>query len=410
MTPSKVEVVEVPVDSATNKTPSTKNTDLDTSRNQHARRGSPPGDGSHDDSGGGADDAAWRIISAFLKVWFFFWILFAVLVVAADRLAPRRPKRPRTVIAEGAQLLLEVSEIIVSACSYSNLDTAGGRTACQSLCRDHMCCFVDRPGAPGYGCADDPGKACPAHAGCQSLVVSEDNAVILDADGVEVFGDDSNSSDYPSDIADGVKDVAFFGDYSSSGVDVSDNGAIETKEFQQYASLTNSTSSTELQLIQSVVESSCSDDNLQSHQGMRECAALCGPSVCCFDRGDIIAGNPNMDLTLKLLHPAMLDLSEMGTCVDEEQGTATVPSHFCGVHTGCKNLLLFGAPTAVEPLSLLAFDQARRRMLANMFTMCTLFGMIIAVAAYSFVCKRYAADRTDWRNKAEDGDDFAPVV
>ena len=416
MTSSKVEMVEVPVDdSTTNKAPP-KNIDLATSRNQNTRRDSPPGNGSHGNSSGAADDAAWQIISAFLKGWFFIWVLFAVLVVAADLSAPLNPKRPKTVTAEGAQLLLEVSEIIVSACSYSNLDTAGGRAACQSLCRDHMCCFVTRPGAPGYGCADDPGKICPAHAGCQSLVVSEDNAIILDADGVEVFGDDSNSSDYPSGIADGIEDVVVFGDDSSSGVDASGNisfsgnftsdVAMESKELQQYAALTNSTSSTELQLIQSVVESVCFDDNLHSHRGIRECAALCGASMCCFDRDEIVARNPNMDLTLKLeLFPELLDLSEMGACVDEEGGNATVPSHFCEVHAGCKNLLLFGAPAAM------ALDHTQRRMLV---TLCTLFGMIIAVTAYLLMCNRFAKDRTDWRNETKDGDnpekDFAPVI
>ena len=56
-----------------------------------------------------------------------------------------------------------------------------------------MCCFIDDDNSDAefeshrYGCANDPNKMCAAYAGCESLVVAEDDAIIYDADGVDVF-------------------------------------------------------------------------------------------------------------------------------------------------------------------------------------------------------------------------------
>eukprot|EP00581_Thalassiosira_minuscula_P004702 CAMPEP_0183747428 /NCGR_PEP_ID=MMETSP0737-20130205/67262_1 /TAXON_ID=385413 /ORGANISM="Thalassiosira miniscula, Strain CCMP1093" /LENGTH=211 /DNA_ID=CAMNT_0025983141 /DNA_START=214 /DNA_END=846 /DNA_ORIENTATION=- len=103
------------------------------------------------------DELAWKIISAVLKGWFIIWILFAILVITAEILSPTPQSRHSskknhhsstkvTVEGEEEQFLFEISEHIVTSCSYSNLDTEGGREECQSLCRNHMCCFFDDDG------------------------------------------------------------------------------------------------------------------------------------------------------------------------------------------------------------------------------------------------------------------------
>lgn len=337
---------------------------------------------------GSAEDAAWRTIGSLLKglealsvaavaAALLIWALFVVLSVPADVSSLRHAKRPAIGVAEEkGQLLLELSELIVSACSYRSLDTAEGRAGCQALCRDHMCCFVDGPGAAVYGCADDPKRTCPAHAGCQALVVPEEEAVIFDVDGIEVFGTDS--------IFLNPDGVVVVGNDSSSPGDRKKDVATATppKQFQQeqvnqHAAITNYTQTSELQLTKHVVEAVCADDNLRSDDGMQDCAALCGPSMCCFDRDDIVTHNPRLDLALNLkLSSSTLDLSELGTCLGEEDdGNVTTAGHFCGVHAGCKNLLLSASAAAVEQL-FSSTDPLQQRML---LAVCVIFGAVVGV-------------------------------
>lgn len=336
------------------------------------------------------DELAWKIISVVLKGWFVIWILFAVLIVTAELMSPQHSAKKKVldsqsiVASDNGQLFLEISEHIVSACSYSKLDSEEGRGGCQSLCRNHMCCFIDDVEKEfelhKYGCANDAEKMCAAYAGCESLVLSEDDAIIFDADGVAVFGDDYDASDTSTPSS----------PTSDAAATVIIPGAAE-----------NSNLSSELQLVQQVISSVCSTDNLHSRHGMMECASLCNPSMCCFDGDEIELLNPKMDLILKMegIGDDVLDRGEvMGTCANEEQEDGAITStastnHFCQVHAGCKNVLLFGAPSASsdkkrQPSSADHGEQQERR---SIVTVCILFGLMIGLTSYLLIWNRVAS-------------------
>ncbi|KAL7535199.1 hypothetical protein ACHAWF_005084 [Thalassiosira exigua] len=317
------------------------------------------------------DDLAWKIISTFLKGWCGVWVLFAILVVSAELFSPKNGLEPsKILVVDDEQAFLELSEAIVSACSYSNLDTAEGRGKCKALCRDRMCCFDDE-----RGCEDDVSMACPAYAGCEALVVSEEDAIIYDAEGTDVFGIGDSSKPPPS------------------------------------PAVKNSTTMSELELIREVVTSVCARENLHTRRGMLECAALCGPSLCCFDRDAVEALNPRFGLKLKMegITSDVLDLSSMGTCANEDQGGGS--GHFCRVHAACENILLVGSPPSTDKLrhssaegttliltnfgayesnesgagGIAADDQSR-----TLVAVCLLLVSIAGFVAYLLVCRRAA--------------------
>ena len=280
------------------------------------------------------DELAWRIIRIVIKGWCLIWMIFAVLVIAAEIFAPRHnnstisksERMKHIVTVEDEQLFLEISENIVSACQYSKFDTEDGRQTCQELCHNHSCCFIedenDEFQSHRYSCANDPEKMCAAYAGCKSLVVSEDDA-LYDADGADTLG---------------VGDV----------IDETNDTQIQSTVPNAAISGANYTLTPELQLIQQVITSVCSNENLHTRKGVLECASLCNPSMCCFNQTEIHSVNPKLELILKMEGIDTLDLSSMGTCMNEEAWnatalTSTTQSHFCQVHTGCKSILLLGA-------------------------------------------------------------------
>jgi hypothetical protein len=373
------------------------------------------------------EDKAWNIISVIIKWWCVIWVLFAIAVIAFEIFSPNHPAITQGVHIQGTknivevqdeQAVLELSEAVVTSCSYSNLDTEGGREECRELCRNHMCCFVDDDGSAEvnhkwldvkgqrhgatYSCAEDPKKMCAAFAGCQSLVVSEDDAIIYDVDGVDVFG-----------VGDDLDD-----DADEGGLNHNDTATIDRQQPQSVAqheqssdgdkyfgfSGANSTLTSELQLVEHVINSVCSTDNLHTHHGILECASLCNPSICCFDRDEISSLNPKLDIILKMegIDNTMLDLSEMGTCTHDGDGNDTTSQgHFCQAHVGCKNILVLGSLSAAHATHIFTdfgiYDEdeqttlnssaasAQRQTLATVFV---LFGTIIGTTIYLLVFKR----------------------
>lgn len=261
-------------------------------------------------------DIGWRIIRTVLKGWCFIWVMFAILVITAELLAPKHPPRQEAVVsAEEEQVFLEISEQVVLACEFDNLASQSGRKDCASLCSGSLCCFDDTE----YSCQNDSSKMCAAYAGCESLVMSEDEVVgeVLQED-LQIDSKDENitASKTPTKI-----------DWASLGVN----------------------ENSEMKLIFDVVSEVCADDNLHSHHGLFECASLCASSLCCFDKSDVAAENPKLDLIMKLERlDGVLDLSTLGTCLIDDSdaeaaGETGQTTQFCTVHGGCRNLLLFGS-------------------------------------------------------------------
>lgn len=315
---------------------------------------------SHNDNG---DEIVWKIIKGILTGWCLIWILFAIIIVAAELTSPKASNRNSnknivlTVSEEDEQSFLTISEKVVHKCSYSNLDTETGREECQSLCHQHMCCFNE----DNFGCSDKPEKMCAAYAGCEALVVSEDDAIIYDASGVDVFGI-------------GVSDPLA----SNSSDNINDGDEQSQSENIPYAT-------TELQLISEVITTVCSADNLGTKHGLNECVSLCNDGMCCFDRDQIEMLNPNMELILQLegITSDKLDTSTMGTCFDEGKEK----KQFCQVHASCKNLLLLGSHYSMaDNLNAGGVDDSASAGKYIVFG--TLFAMIIALTFYLLVFQR----------------------
>ena len=320
-------------------------------------------------SNGTGDDLAWKIIQVVLKGWFIIWIFFAILVISAEMMSPSHSTTKKVKVDKAKSILfLEISEEVVSLCSYSHLDTEDGREKCQELCHDHMCCFVDEEERYSrYGCADDPKKMCAVYAGCESLVISEED-VISDANGA-----------YSKDDSDGN---------TTSSNQSASPGLSQTSNQNTTLDATNATSSSEqqLQLIQQVVTSVCSRENLHTRRGIIECASICNTSMCCFDRNEI---GPKMDLILKMesIGDEILNRTMMGTCMNEEEdGDPVRMNHFCRAHEGCKQILHFGTPSSTTKKSDQTSDQ--QRMLV---TVCILFFGLIGISMYLLIFKRESA-------------------
>eukprot|EP00984_Skeletonema_dohrnii_P037439 scaffold39517_cov150-Skeletonema_dohrnii-CCMP3373.AAC.2 len=283
----------------------------------------------------GGDEIAWKIIKGILSGWCAIWILFAIIIIAAEVTSPKTPHRPNmyTLMVSEAdeQTFLTISENVVSKCAYSKLETESGREECQLLCQNHMCCFNDED---SFGCSDKPEKMCAAYAGCESLIVSEDDAIIYDADGADVFG---------------------IGDADPLASNSSDN-INEGDEQSQKENVTYETS--ELQLISEVITTVCSTGNLGNKHGLDECASLCNDGICCFDREQIEFLNPNVDLILELegITAEKLDSSTMGTCTDEDNLNDGV-----GDSASSGNYVVFGifvAMIVVLTVYMLVFQRA----------------------------------------------------
>lgn len=290
------------------------------------------------------DEIAWKIISIVLKGWCIIWVLFAILIISAELFSSNSNSGSNHDVStkniiikiEDEQTFLEIAENVTSKCSYTNLNTEIGREECQELCFNHMCCFIDESDADAqfevhkYSCATDPNKMCAAYAGCESLVIAEDDAIIYNANGVDVFGKKKKNTT----------------DESMTNMDSS-----QEEQSQSVLTSTNTTKTTsELQLVQQVITSVCHKDNLHTRHGINECASLCNPSMCCFNRTEIEILNPRMDIKLKMegISNDILDRSVMGTCIHENDDQvghrASIQNHFCNVHEGCQNILLLGVP------------------------------------------------------------------
>ena len=317
-----------------------------------------------------SDDISWKIIKRILQGWCIIWVLFACIVVAAElrktshHLSAKNNKIALTITEENEQLFLTISEEIVTKCSYTNLDTEPGREECQSLCHQHMCCFNDET---NFGCASNLEKICPAYAGCESLIITEDDAIIYNADGVDVFGVDDGD------------DAIDLLNASNSSDDLNKSKGQMLNESVPYAI-------SELGLISEVIAAVCSPQNLRTRQQLNECAALCNPSMCCFDREQIEFLNPNVDLILQLegITDAKLDTSVMGTCLDEGQHKGQNKVHFCQVHAACKNLLLLGSHYSKVDTSFGNRDGE------NYIVFTVLFAMVVVLSIYLLVFKRAA--------------------
>lgn len=306
------------------------------------------------------DEIAWKIIKGILSGWCAIWILFAIIIIVAELTSsPNNSSNVYTLMVteKDEQSFLEISEHVVSKCAYSKLETETGREKCQLLCRKHMCCFNDED---NFGCAENPEKMCAAYAGCESLIVSEDDAIIYDADGVDVFGigDEANSD-------------------SLAAIDAGD-------EQQQSQNVTETTYATsELQLISEVITTVCSTGSLGTKHGLNECASLCNDGMCCFDREQIELLNPNVDLILELegITSDRLDTSTMGTCIEG----GNHKEHFCQVHASCKNMLLLGSHYSGMDFNDGVGDNASG---GNYIVFTILFAMIVALTVYMLVFQR----------------------
>lgn len=307
------------------------------------------------------DEIAWKIIKGILSGWCVIWVLFAFIIIVAEiTSSPNNRSDVYTLMVteKDEQSFLEISEHIVSKCAYSKLETETGREECQLLCRKHMCCFNDED---NFGCAENPEKMCAAYAGCESLIVSEDDAIIYDADGVDVFG-----------VGDG--------DATSDSLTASD----EIDEQQQSQNVTETYATSELQLVLEVVTTVCSTSSLDTKHGLNECASICNDGMCCFDREQIELMNPNVDLILELegVTSDRLDTSTMGTCIEG----GNHKEHFCQLHASCKNLLLLGSHhSGTDALNDGMGDNASG---GKYIVFTILFAMIVALTVYLLVFQR----------------------
>ncbi|KAL7456144.1 hypothetical protein ACHAWC_009494 [Mediolabrus comicus] len=332
-------------------------------------------DNSHND---GSDDIAWKIVKGILQGWCAIWVLFAIIIVAAEVASPKTPHQrlpnnnniALSVTEEDEQLFLALAEKIVTKCAYANLATEIGREECQSLCHEHMCCFNDEN---NFGCANNSEKMCAAYAGCESLVVTEDDAIIYDANGVDVFGIGDNNDDdtLASNSSDNNKE---------NHEQITQNGTLP------YASKTSS----ELQMVAGIITTVCSTSNLHTRQQLDECASLCNDSMCCFDREQIEFLNPKMDLMLQLElgsgYHDKLDTSAMGTCMDDNE-------YFCQVHAACKNLLLLGSHYSEVDAPMSSHQDNTSG--GNYIVFAILFAMVAAMTVYLLVFQRAAPVHVD---------------
>lgn len=273
-----------------------------------------------------------------------------------------------------------------------------------------MCCFVDDDGSGGGGgCANDPRKTCAAYAGCQSLVISEEDAIIYDANGVDVFRVDDDA-DHADDWGghDNVTTTTTGNVWSHQSTSEeeeqssSEGGGDSTNPYGA-----NATLASDMQLVQRIIFSVCSTANLHTQHGILECASICNPSMCCFDKYEILSLNPKLEIVLMMegIDDTILDTSEMGKCMHAGGGnetTTTMRGHFCQAHIGCKNIFLFGSPSAAHLTHIFADDfgvyekddqsasdvSAASEQHHTLTTVFIMFGIIIGVTIYLLIYER----------------------
>ena len=240
-----------------------------------------------------------------------------------------------------------------------------------------------------------------------SLLVSEEDELNHRNGTVDVFGLDTvdaitNDNDIILEEGDTTAVSAVSGENTTP--------TIQQQSTMSSNNTATTTTTTELQLIQQVITSVCHKSNLHTRHGINECASLCNPSMCCFNRTEVEIRNPKMDLILKMegIGNDVLDRSVMGTCIheqndDAEEEETTRQGHFCLVHSGCENILLIGAvPSSLEAnrkhynqalaskedgfsVDIYSITDDQQRML---IVACTFLGVMIGLTAYLLVYKR----------------------
>ena len=131
--------------------------------------------------------------------------------------------------------LLELAERIDEVCSAISLKSIGGRAECQDVCNDRLCCFYQD------GCTNDPDKNCLAYAGCESYYN-------LPTDSGQANNSNNNNNNN-----------------NAGGSTVSDLGVDE---------------------FVTVLEETCSEENLKTINGIYKCHNKCQSHLCCFADGD----------------------------------------------------------------------------------------------------------------------------
>jgi len=120
--------------------------------------------------------------------------------------------------------LLALSEHVFQSCSERSLKTDVGRDACLSHCHGHYCCFEKEK---EYGsCVAEPNSYCFAYAACENVIT--------------------------------------------------DFGMNNANTHSGYANFFMSEADTTL------LEDTCSSENIATLQGMRDCTAFCQHHLCCF--------------------------------------------------------------------------------------------------------------------------------
>ena len=119
-------------------------------------------------------------------------------------------------------------------CTESAVSKVSGREKCETLCKDHHCCFDP---APKYSCRTDPDKMCSAYASCEVLTLE-------------------------IDITDDI--------------DENNDGAVTHEEIE-----------VGLQLV----GAACAESNINTFSGKQECEAICSSHICCFSKTDFNCRN-----------------------------------------------------------------------------------------------------------------------
>ena len=148
---------------------------------------------------------------------------------------------PRATDEKSTQKLFLLAKQIDEKCSEVSLSSASGRSECQNMCKDKLCCFEDGD----YGCADDPSQSCLAYAGCDTLV-------------------DTPLSFVNKLIEPPPKQESKPGDSEQ---------AISVDEFVDQ------------------LDKTCSEEALETLEGIQKCHNKCQTHLCCFTSDSALVGN-----------------------------------------------------------------------------------------------------------------------
>ena len=148
---------------------------------------------------------------------------------------------PKATNEQSTQKLFLLAKQIDEKCSEESLSSANGRSECQNLCKDKLCCFEDGD----YGCARDPSQSCLAYAGCDTLVDTPLSYVN------ELIEPPPKQESTPGDV----------------------EQAISVDEFV------------------SQLETTCSEESLETLEGIQLCHNKCQTHLCCFTTDSALVGN-----------------------------------------------------------------------------------------------------------------------